>query len=119
MHEYPYLPVIWAWLCVTRQAKIVSTIGPACSSAEQIRPLVGFDIARLNMSHGDRRPRSLPRIGPPPRPPDAASASRGPQTPDPHRPLPRAWHSPGDEFTITTEDVLNRREVSTTYKGLP
>lgn len=40
---------------VTRRAKIVSTIGPACSSTEQINALVeaGIDVARLNMSHGE------------------------------------------------------------------
>jgi pyruvate kinase len=37
-----------------RRAKIVYTLGPATSSAEQIMELVaaGLDVARLNMSHG-------------------------------------------------------------------
>ncbi|MGH3325232.1 MAG: pyruvate kinase, partial [Streptomyces sp.] len=37
-----------------RRAKIVSTLGPATDSYEQIKALVdaGMDVARLNMSHG-------------------------------------------------------------------
>jgi len=37
-----------------RRTKIVATIGPACSTPEQIRELIeaGMDGARLNMSHG-------------------------------------------------------------------
>ncbi len=38
-----------------RRAKIVCTLGPATSSATQVRQLVdaGMDIARLNLSHGE------------------------------------------------------------------
>ena len=38
----------------TRRTKIVATIGPACSTPDQIRELIeaGMDGARLNMSHG-------------------------------------------------------------------
>ena len=41
---------------LSRRAKIVCTLGPATSSPEQITALVaaGLDVARLNMSHGDR-----------------------------------------------------------------
>lgn len=37
-----------------RRAKIICTIGPACSSEEKIRELMrlGMDVARLNFSHG-------------------------------------------------------------------
>ncbi len=37
-----------------RRAKIVCTLGPATSSAENLRELVraGMDVARLNLSHG-------------------------------------------------------------------
>ena len=40
---------------MSRRAKIVCTLGPATSSAEQITALVeaGMDVARLNFSHGD------------------------------------------------------------------
>ncbi len=39
-----------------RRAKIVATIGPATSSVEQLRQLMlaGMDVARINMSHGER-----------------------------------------------------------------
>ena len=42
---------------MSRRAKIVSTIGPACSSPERINALVeaGIDVARLNMSHGTQQ----------------------------------------------------------------
>jgi pyruvate kinase len=38
----------------TRRAKIVATLGPACSTTEVFRELVraGLDVARLNFSHG-------------------------------------------------------------------
>ncbi len=37
-----------------RRAKIVATLGPACSTPEVFRNLVraGVDVARLNFSHG-------------------------------------------------------------------
>ena len=39
-----------------RRAKIVCTLGPASSSAEQVGALIeaGMDVARLNFSHGDQ-----------------------------------------------------------------
>lgn len=39
-----------------RKAKIVATIGPASESPEQLRQLMlaGMDVARINMSHGER-----------------------------------------------------------------
>jgi pyruvate kinase len=39
-----------------RRAKIVATIGPASDSEEQLRELMlaGMDVARINMSHGER-----------------------------------------------------------------
>lgn len=38
-----------------RRSRIVATLGPACSTVQQIRQLVaaGMDVARLNGSHGD------------------------------------------------------------------
>src|SRR6266498_2749862 len=39
-----------------RRAKIVATIGPASESEEKLRDLMlaGMDVARINMSHGER-----------------------------------------------------------------
>jgi pyruvate kinase len=39
-----------------RRAKIVATIGPASESEERLRELMlaGMDVARINMSHGER-----------------------------------------------------------------
>ena len=39
-----------------RRAKIVATIGPACESEERLRELMlaGMNVARINMSHGER-----------------------------------------------------------------
>ncbi|MCD0448756.1 pyruvate kinase [Actinocorallia sp. API 0066] len=113
---------------MSRRAKIVSTIGPACSSREQIRALVeaGIDVARLNMSHGSHEQheevyRFLR---------DAAEATgrgigvladlQGPKIRIGRFPDGPVRLNVGDEFTITTEDVPGtRKEVSTTYKGLP
>jgi pyruvate kinase len=113
---------------VSRRAKIVSTIGPACSSPERINALVeaGIDVARLNMSHGTQEQHEevyhLLR---------EASRATGhgvgilADLQGPKIRLGRFADGPvrltlGDEFTVTTEDVPgDRSEVSTTYGGLP
>ncbi|WP_285492658.1 pyruvate kinase [Actinomadura sp. NBRC 104425] len=113
---------------MTRRAKIVSTIGPACSSEEQIHALVeaGIDVARLNMSHGEHavHEQVYHRLR-------AAAEATGRGVgilADLQGPKIRVGRFPdgpvrltlGDEFTITTEDVPgNRQQVSTTYQGLP
>jgi len=40
-----------------RQAKIIATIGPACSDEMALRDLInaGMNVARLNFSHGDHQ----------------------------------------------------------------
>ncbi len=111
-----------------RRAKIVVTLGPAVDSPERIKELVeaGMNVARLNMSHGTHADHekmlSLVR---------AASAESG-------RPIgvfadlqgPKirlgnfregsAVLVPGQEWTITTRDVLGDGAVcGTTYSGLP
>jgi pyruvate kinase len=113
---------------VSRRAKIVSTLGPACSSRDQIRALIeaGVDIARLNMSHGSRAQHeevygylreasALTGRGV-----GILADLQGPKIRIGRFPDGPVRLSFGDEFTITTEDVAgSRREVSTTYKGLP
>ncbi|PRX98552.1 pyruvate kinase [Allonocardiopsis opalescens] len=113
---------------MTRRAKIVATLGPATSSQARIDALVsaGLDVARLNLSHGShddheqvyRRVRAAA---------EASGRSVGILV-DLQGPKIRLGTfadgpivlSPGDEFTITTEDVPgDRNEVSTTYSGLP
>ncbi len=39
-----------------RKTKVIATIGPACDSLETLKALInaGMNVARLNMSHGDR-----------------------------------------------------------------
>jgi pyruvate kinase len=113
---------------VSRRAKIVSTIGPACSSREKIYALVeaGVDVARLNMSHGEHAQHeevhgyireASEHTG---RGVGILADLQGPKIR-----LGRFTEGPvrltlGDEFTITTEDVPGtRKEVSTTYEGLP
>ncbi|SEF53712.1 pyruvate kinase [Thermomonospora echinospora] len=113
---------------MTRRAKIVSTIGPACSSDEQIHALVeaGIDVARLNMSHGDHADHEAVyhRLR-------AASDATGhgvgilADLQGPKIRIGRFAEGPvrltlDDEFTITTDDVPGtRKEVSTSYQGLP
>jgi pyruvate kinase len=50
----PGSPLGFAALKYNRRAKIVATLGPACSTPEIFRKLVrqGLDVARLNFSHG-------------------------------------------------------------------
>ncbi|HEU5159638.1 MAG TPA: pyruvate kinase [Streptosporangiaceae bacterium] len=113
---------------MTRRAKIVSTIGPACRGREQIHALVqaGIDVARLNLSHGSREEheevyRHLREAA------DASGRGVGILA-DLQGPKIRIGRFPGgpvrltlgDDFTITTEDVPGTRsEVGTTYQGLP
>ena len=59
MSESNGLPVggSTGWLSGGRSAKIVATLGPACSTPEIFRQLVraGLDVARLNFSHGSHQ----------------------------------------------------------------
>ena len=112
---------------MSRRAKIVCTLGPATSSAEQIARLVdaGMDVARLNLSHGSHADHQLAyhRVR-------AASMASGRGVgilADLQGPKIRLGTFPGgpvrlnqgDEFTITTEDVPgDRTQASTTYQGL-
>ena len=115
-------------LSVTRRAKIVATLGPATSSPEILRELVraGLDVARLNLSHGthDDHSANLANVR-------AAAEDVGRAVgilADLQGPKIRVGTfadgpvelNPGDEFTITTDDVPgDAHRVSTTYQGLP
>jgi pyruvate kinase len=113
---------------MSRRAKIVCTLGPATSSADQITRLVdaGMDVARLNLSHGSHADHELAceRIR------AASDASgrgvgilvdlQGPKIRLGTFPAGPVRLNLGDEFTITTEDVPgDRSQASTTYQDLP
>ncbi|WP_198412415.1 pyruvate kinase [Nocardioides mangrovicus] len=111
-----------------RRAKIVCTMGPAVATPERIRELVeaGMDVARMNMSHGTHEEHAevyrLVR--------EASDASgrgigifadlQGPKIRLDSFERGAETLAPGDDFTITTRDVLGtERLCGTTYKGLP
>ena len=112
-----------------RRAKIVCTLGPATDSPEQVQALVdaGMNVARINRSHGraEDQEEVIARVR------EAAEASgraiailvdlQGPKirlgkfVND-----QKVMLHKGDEFTITTDDVLGTvKRCSTTFKGLP
>ena len=111
-----------------RRAKIVCTLGPACSSPDKLRALVdaGMDVARLNLSHGsyadhEKVYQEVRRAS------DESGRAVGVLV-DLQGPKIRTGRfsggpvelAAGAEFTITTREVDgNEREVGTTYKGLP
>jgi pyruvate kinase len=112
-----------------RRAKIVCTIGPATESPEQIKALVdaGMDVARINRSHGSAEEHEA--VYHAVRAAASASGRSVAVLVDLQGPKIRLgrfggdekhWLEVGDEFTITTEDVVGTKElVSTTHKGLP
>ncbi len=111
-----------------RRTKIVATLGPASSAPEQLRALVdaGLDVARLNMSHGERAEheaayQALRTAA------DAAGRSVGVLM-DLQGPKIRVGKfgngpvllKPGQRFTVTTREVAgDESEVSTGYGNLP
>jgi pyruvate kinase len=113
---------------MSRRAKIVCTLGPATSSAESIQALVeaGMDVARLNLSHGTHADHAEV-YGHVRAAADATGRAVGVLV-DLQGPKIRLGRiaggpvmlAPGDEFTITTEQVPGSKVlVSTTYTGLP
>ena len=110
-----------------RRAKIVATLGPATSDYETVESLVraGLDVARLNLSHGDHAThernfeyvrRASEATG---RPVGILADLQGPKirlgkfADGPH------VLEPGDEFTITAENVPGTKEiVGTTFPQL-
>ena len=111
-----------------RRAKIVCTLGPATSSAENLRELVraGMDVARLNLSHGNHADHEQVYK-------DVRKASdqtgravgilvdlQGPKIRTARFENGPIQLVPGAAFTITTRDVPgDEKEVGTTYSGLP
>src|ERR671912_2040518 len=111
-----------------RHAKIVCTLGPATTSAENLRELVraGMDVARLNLSHGDHADHE--RVYKDVRAASDATGRAVGILVDLQGPKIRTARFeqgpielvPGSSFTITTRNVPgNQQEVGTTYAGLP
>ena len=111
-----------------RRAKIVSTLGPAVNTKEDIRRLVdaGIDVARINRSHGsyEEHEQSIRWVH------EAAAESgravailvdlQGPKIRTGRFSGGPVHLAVGDTFTITTDDIDGDSErVSTTFKGLP
>ncbi|WES65216.1 pyruvate kinase [Microbacter sp. GSS18] len=110
-----------------RRAKIVATLGPATASYDTVEQLVraGLDVARINRSHGDYADheqayayvrRASDTTG---RAVGILVDLQGPKirlarfVDGPHQ------LAPGDEFTITAEDVPGTKEIcGTTYPDL-
>lgn len=111
-----------------RRAKIVATLGPATASYEDIRAIIdaGVDVCRMNLSHGtyDVHEAVYKNVRQ-----AAADADRSVAVlvdlQGPKIRLGKFEGGPydlaeGDKLTITIEDVLGTKELSsTTYKGLP
>jgi pyruvate kinase len=111
-----------------RRAKIVATLGPATSSYENIRAIIdaGVDVARMNLSHGTYDVHEAVYANVRKAADDSGRAVavmvdlQGPKIR-----LGKFEGGPyelaeGDIFSITTEDVLGTKDLSsTTFKGLP
>ena len=112
---------------MSRRAKIVCTLGPATSSAEQITALVeaGMDVARLNFSHGEHADHAASyrhvreasdKVG---RAVAVLADLQGPKIRlGRFADGPVVWET-GSRVCITVDDVEGTAErVSTTYKNL-
>ncbi|WP_058233940.1 pyruvate kinase [Devriesea agamarum] len=111
-----------------RKAKIVCTLGPATHTYDQIRTLIdaGMNVARMNLSHGTYADHEAVYSNI-----RRAAADLGKNVAvlvdlqGPKIRLGKFEGGPyelaiGDQFTITTDDIVGTRErVSTTFKGLP
>lgn len=112
---------------MSRRAKIVCTLGPASNSPSGVRALVGagMDVARLNLSHGDRSEdaRTYLEVR---RASDESGNSvavladlQGPKIRLGRFAGGEATLQDGAEFVITTDDVVgDATQASTTYAGL-
>src|SRR5690349_10442544 len=112
---------------MSRRAKIVCTLGPATSSAEQVTALVeaGMDVARLNFSHGahadhEKAYRLVREASDQTGHAVAVLADlQGPKIRlGTFAEGPVLWET-GSRVCVTVEDVVGTAQrVSTTYKGL-
>jgi pyruvate kinase len=111
-----------------RRAKIVATLGPATSSYENLKKIIdaGVDVCRMNLSHGTYAVHE--EIYHNVRQAAADSGRAVAVLVDLQGPKIRLGKfeggpyelAEGDTFTITVDDVLGTKELSsTTYKGLP
>ncbi|ARJ05380.1 pyruvate kinase [Cnuibacter physcomitrellae] len=111
-----------------RRAKIVATLGPATFTYDTIRSIIdsGVDVARMNLSHGSYDVHEAVYANVRQAADDSGRAVavlvdlQGPKIR-----LGKFENGPyelaeGDLFTITTEDIIGNKEISsTTFKGLP
>lgn len=112
-----------------KKTKIICTLGPASAKEEMIRKmlLAGMDVARLNFSHGthethkeniDLFRRVRDELGVP-----AAVLldTKGPEIRVGDFLDGKATLSPGDKFTLTSDDSVmgDKNRVSVTFKRLP
>jgi pyruvate kinase len=108
--------------------KIVGTIGPASDSPDMLERMMraGLNVARLNFSHGDftGHAQCIARI----RAAEKATGQRVAIMADLPGPKMRVGRidpepirlSPGDNFTLTTEDIVGTQQrVSISFKLLP
>jgi pyruvate kinase len=110
------------------KTKIVATIGPASDSPEVLRQLIlaGMNVVRLNFSHGDfsGHAGTIARVR-------AAAEAAGRRVaimadlPGPKMRIGKFVEepvqlSPGETFTLTTEDIIGTRQrVSVSFPQLP
>ncbi len=111
-----------------RRAKIVATLGPATSSYERIRAIIdaGVDVARMNLSHGSYDVHESVYANVRRAADDSGRAVavmvdlQGPKIRLGKFEAGPYELSEGDVFTITTDDIVGDRDISsTTFKGLP
>ncbi|RBP38039.1 pyruvate kinase [Roseimicrobium gellanilyticum] len=112
----------------SHKTKIVATIGPASESPEMLVRLIkaGLNVARLNFSHGDfehhgeviRRLRDASKVA-------GRRVAIMADLPGPKMRLGKIQPepiqlSPGDRFTLTSEDIVgSETRVSMTFEPLP
>src|SRR5215470_11780546 len=111
-----------------RRAKMICTLGPAVSSYERVRALIdaGMDVARFNLSHGEH-PGHEERYSWVRQAADETGHGtavlvdlQGPKIRLGRFATGPVHVSPGDIFTITTDDIPgDQTRCSTTYDGLP